>query len=72
MSVRAAVTRASSALLRTLGTMIAARIPMMTTTTMSSMRVKPRTAAARRCGWRPRRAKGLKECVLTIMSTCSM
>src|SRR3989344_5976761 len=65
MSVRAAVTRASSARSSTLGTIRAASRPMMTSTTINSIRVKPRcTARAQREGRRgaPRgrevRAKG--------------
>ena len=51
-SVRAAMTRASSARSSTLGTMSAARTPMMTSTTMSSIRVKP--------AWMLRRARDLR------------
>src|SRR5947207_32858 len=50
MSVRAAVTRASSARSSTLGTIRAASTPMMTRTTISSISVKPRWTAVRRAG----------------------
>ena len=51
-SVRAAVTRASAVRSSTLGTISAASTPMMTSTTISSIRVKPRDA----CVVRRRRA----------------
>jgi len=47
MSVLAAVLRASSARSSTLGTISAASTPMMTTTTISSIRVKPRARLRR-------------------------
>ena len=50
ISVLAAVARASSARSSTLGTIKAASTPMMTKTTMSSIKVKPRCSQARRDG----------------------
>jgi hypothetical protein len=48
-SVRAAVTRASSARSSMFGTISAASTPMMTSTTISSIRVKPRLRALLGC-----------------------
>ena len=57
-AVRAAVTRASSVRSSTFGTISAASTPMMTNTTSSSIRVKPRRSAPRQRGTGTRIMRG--------------